>query len=60
MILFTIYDLFTKMLYNRDGRKNRNTKTNAKTKEKFRGGRLFSGVWKNRKQAGPTQVEEGF
>ena len=65
MILFTIYDLFTMNLYDGYGRKTPKY-IHTKTKEKFpvwlpshppvyeNGGRLFSGVRKHRKQAGPT------
>ena len=65
MILFTIYDLFTMNVYDRNGRK-----TPKYTKSEYKGkiprlvalsspvyenvGRLFSGVRKHRKQAGPT------
>ena len=67
MILFTIYDLFTKMLYDGDERKTPKSKKKKKQyeiKEKIlrlvafpspllrNGGRLFSGVQKHRKQAG--------
>ena len=71
MILFTIYGLFTKMLYDGDGRKTLKY-TKDETKEKIPrlvtlpspllwiGGRLFSGVRKYRKQAGPTLSRRGF
>ena len=71
MILFTIYGLFTKMLYDGDGRKPPKY-TKDETKEKIprlvafpsprlrSGGRLFSGVWKHRNQAGPTLNGRGF
>ena len=71
MILFSIYGLFTKMLYDGDGRKAPKY-TKDETKEKIprlvalpplrlrRGGRLFSGVRKHRKQAGPTLSGRGF
>ena len=35
MILFTIYDLFTMNVYDRDGRKNQKKKTKNETKEKI-------------------------
>ena len=35
MILFTIYDLFTKMLYDGDGRKTPKYKNEYETKEKI-------------------------
>ena len=68
MILFTIYGLFTKMLFDGDGIKTPKY-TKDETKEKIphlvafpslrlqSGGRLFSGV---RKQAGPTLSGRGF
>ena len=71
MILFTIYGLFTKMLYDGDGRKSPKY-TKDETKEKIprlvalpssrlrSEGRLFSGVQKHRKQAGPTLSGRGF
>ena len=73
MILFTIYGLFTKMLYDGDGRKPPKY-TKDETKEKIPrlvnlpphpnpiyevGGRLFSGVRKHRKQAGSTLSGRG-
>ena len=67
MILFTIYDLFTMKVYDGDGRKKQTQNENHETKEKDfprlvalqsprlrYGARLFSGVRKHRKQAGPT------
>ena len=71
MILFIIYGLFTKILYDGDVRKTPKD-TKNKTKEKIdrlvalpsprlrSGGRLFSGVRKLRKQAGPTLSGRGF
>ena len=68
MISFTIYGLFTKMLYDGDGRKTPKY-TKDETKEKIphlfalptprlrSGCQLFSGV---RKQAGPTLSGRGF
>ena len=65
MIVFTNYDLFTMNLY--DGNVRKPPKyVQTKNKEKFpvwlpshppvyeNGGRLFFGVRKNRKQAGPS------
>ena len=71
MILFTIYGLFTKMLYDGEGRKTPKY-TKDETKEKIprlvalpiprlrSGGRLFSSARKHRKQAGPTLSGRGF
>ena len=69
MILFTIYGLFTKKLYDGDGRKTPKY-TKDETKEKIprlvapprlrSGGRLFSDVRKHWKQAGPTLSGRGF
>ena len=71
MILFKIYGLFTKMLYDGDGRKSPKYKKDE-TKEKIHrlvalpsprlwsGGWLFSGVRKHRKQAGPILSGRGF
>ena len=66
MILFTVYDLFTMNIYDGNGRKTPKY-VQKKTKEKIprlvalpsppvyeNGSRLFSGVRKHRKQAGPT------
>ena len=65
MILFTNYDLFIMNLYDRNGRKTpKYVQTKRKEKSPIwlpshprvyeNGGRLFSGVQKHRKQAGPT------
>ena len=66
MTLFTVYNLFTMNIYDGNGRKTPKY-VQTKTKEKIphlvalpyprlrkNGGRLFSGVRKHRKQAGPT------
>ena len=64
MILFTIYDLFTKILYDGDGKKNPEIYKNRKKKiprlvalassRLQSGGRLISGVRKHPKQGGST------
>ena len=71
MILFTIYRLFTKMLYDGDGRITGNIQKTKQRKKihvwllyhprRLRSGdRLFSSVRKHRKQSGPTLSGRGF
>ena len=54
MILFTIYDLFTMKYIWWGWEKNPEIYTKENQGKNYPFGRLFSGVRKHRKQAGPT------